>query len=80
MVTEGVTETGMLEVTAPTPLSMIPVPLVNTAVKSTLSPAVIVEALALKLLMTGADALSAQLKVPFSVLRRGLPRAFAVFE
>jgi hypothetical protein len=46
--------TGVPLVTAPTPLSMLPVPLVNTAVRVVELPDTMVDAPAVKLVMAGA--------------------------
>jgi len=54
VVTAGVTVTAVPLVTAPTLLSMLPVPLLNTPVKVVEVPAVIVGAAAVKLVIVGA--------------------------
>ena len=55
MVSEGVTDTGVFEVTLPIPLSMLPVPsVVKTAVKSILLPTMMVDDAVLKLSMMPA--------------------------
>ena len=52
VVISGVTDSGMSEVTSPIPLSILPaVPLIKTAVRSTLLPVVMVVDEALKLVM-----------------------------
>ena len=53
MVAAGVTVTGVPLITAPMPLLIVPVPPEKTAVKVVELPAVMVDAPALKLLMTG---------------------------
>lgn len=54
VVVEGLTVTGVSEVTVPTLLSILPVPsAIKTAVKSTLFPVVIVVDEAVKLVMVG---------------------------
>jgi hypothetical protein len=53
VVVAGVTVTGVLLATAPTPLLIVPVPPEKTAVRVVEFPAVMVDAPALKLLMTG---------------------------
>ena len=50
----GVTDVGVLEVTAPTALSILAVPSAKTAVRSTACPAVIVPAADTKLVIAGA--------------------------
>ena len=54
VVAAGETVTGVALVTAPTPLSTLPVPLLNTAVNVVEVPAVIVAAAETKLVMAGA--------------------------
>ena len=53
MVALGVTVTGVVLVTVPTPVSMLPVPPLNTAVSWVLSPILMLVGLATKLVMTG---------------------------
>ena len=53
VVTAGLTVTAVPLLTAPTPLSMLPFPLLKTAVSWALPPATILVGLATKLVMTG---------------------------
>jgi hypothetical protein len=54
VVAVGETDVGVLEDTAPTPLSILAVPSAKTAVRSTACPAVIVPAADTKLVISGA--------------------------
>lgn len=55
VVAVGDTVTGMPDDTSPMPLLIVAVPLLNSAVKSTLSPSTIVVFVAVKLLIAGGD-------------------------
>jgi|TARA_B110000259_G_C13656440_1_gene258515 hypothetical protein len=58
VVAVGVTDVGVSDVTAPTPLSTVAKPKSKTAVRAAASPAVMVSAAATKLTMSGCGGVS----------------------